>query len=315
MTAEEEPQLLPELVVDGPYIKRADTNENIVFKGIALYPYDAGTRSTLFNYVVSNIEANENLGIHPNIVKLCIDIDSLSKQDSIEDLIKITRYLEAKGIFLIPYPVTPKDKIDFPNERVIDAMIILSSNLNNFNNVLYQPWGEPGSIGSRDATWSDWIPWITKLTDPILENYNNKNKPIIILSGIKWARDLTQMPQNWNFPFIFDVHDYRWDGSDIRHWWLSNIGKIPIIIGEIGGFNPTRPNQTPYQSEGDIEYIQETLSKIVNDPNNKDIIHYTIWRGENSGDGIRTNFNTLTKRGEIYKNEMTNNPTQTDLTK
>jgi hypothetical protein len=329
LSKEEEPPLLPDLFTDGPYLKRVDTNETVVFKGYSFYPYDNPGHGDLLNYVARNIEANQSLGLYSNILKLVIKTeDAMHRTGEIKEVI---HYLQSKGFYLIInldiHKTWPEGKEcpGLPNEEVKIALDVLSQDLVGTTNILYQFWSEPEGK-DKGVTWTTWNRSIDQFSEVLVDNYLNiNNKPVILISGIQWARDIRDIRDHYALLHVADIHDYPLTNgfitTDSRRWWTGKIGKLPIVVSEIGDprlmkndhTNPCTPETYHPQSDVDIEYIKQTF-EIINHPNNTGMLHYLIWRGEDSSDGTYYRGGGLTPRGEIAKWERETYPTQTDFT-
>lgn len=320
------PNLLPELYVDGPYIKRTDTGEKIMLEGFAIYTPEIRKESLLTNFI-RNVETNEKLGIKSNLVRLSFDTIQINST-FLDDLVRVSNYAQSKGIYLY---ITPhrvhKSELGLPNEEVSTALKLIAERLNPKSNILYGLWNEPGSHPNGNfVTWPELKPWVYRLASEILSYFDStEQKPIIVIPGTKWSKDFRSLPKEIPFQYAIDVHDYPWVLSNtgphtiVRNWWTDKIGTIPIIISEMG--DPGKYHfckiEDDWQKEvtRDIDYITETL-KIINTPENQFFIHYTIWRGEESCDGFREWDNsTLRERGVLVKHDRENYPTQTDFTK
>lgn len=300
---------LPRLIVDGALVCRADTGEPVRLKGVALYAPERRAGESILAFVTRNLEANEGLGIHSNLVRLSFDVYDVTP----EDVAGVADYLAAKGAYLV---LTPHNVVDgcwreMPTERVVETMGRLAEVLAARVNVLYGLWNEPGEMApGRVAGWRDWAPWIRRIGAAILEHFDGGPPPLLLVPGLRWARDLRRaeipLPAG---SYLLDVHDYRWTrGENVRAWWTQVLGRVPVLISELAGYIPAQPERVPYQSAEDVRYMQETLDTFVNDPRYAGMVHYTVWRGEDSGDGLRTLDGRLTPRGELIRQDLEAHP-------
>ena len=280
LTVEVEPQLLPELRVNRPYIERADTSEKIQFAGGWLFTLERPTPEipTILDYVKYYVELNRSVGINMNIIRLGFDtrevlpelgVKGITKYvferhagaqpvtiSNVDDFEATARYLEEQGIYVIIHPsFVSGEFLIFPTEEVAEALNLLSSKLSYRRNVLFSLWNEVGG----EHTWTEWTPWITKLSDPIYQNYHDQYKPIIVVGGTWWARDFrgADIPIN---NYAIDVHEYKvWDyegGPRYKvDWWTHMVGKVPVLITENGELSLKDDNPL----NEDFEYIRETL--------------------------------------------------------
>jgi hypothetical protein len=300
---------LPRLIVDGALLERADTGEPVQLKGVALYAPERRPGESICAFVSRNLEANERLGIRSNLVRLSFDVYDLVP----EDIAGAADYLAGRGIYLV---LTPHNVVDgrwqeLPNDRVVETMGRLAGALAEKSNVIYGLWNEPGEIApGRAAGWRDWSPWIQRIGGAILEQLQGHAPPLFLVPGLRWARDLRgadiPLPAS---SYLVDVHDYRWTrGEDVRAWWTSMLGRVPVLISELAGYIPAQPDRVPYQSAEDIRYMRETLDTIVNNPLYRGMVHYTTWRGEDTGDGLRTADGRLTPRGALIREDLEKYP-------
>jgi hypothetical protein len=160
LTEMKEPyQLLPELYVENPLIKRADTGETLVFKGISIFLTDGGRGSeSIYNYVKWVIERSERLGIKTNLVRLSFHSENLDNPTSLDDFNRAVDWLALKGIYVIltphndqrapdgsysPFPIPQaRDNYYLPNEHDKQIMVDLAARLKNRSNVIYGIWNE-----------------------------------------------------------------------------------------------------------------------------------------------------------------------------
>jgi len=248
---------LPELHVNGSYIERVDTGEQILLKGGAstLFYWD---RQTPFTAAISVLET-ELIQANMNYFRASFSVPEILSPQLYQDLDKLIDYTERRGMYVILDP----HHIHFegpplPNDEVVQAMQFLADRYKERKHVMYGLYNEP-----HDTTWEEWMPWATRIASAIREKNPNS---ILLLSGIMWSRDFRYL-QDHPFPFnntIMSVHDYYWGGGeDSRNWWKWMIGIYPVMLTEFGGLPPG----CPYQSPCDIAYMQDSLQIVNGNPN------------------------------------------------
>ena len=311
---EVEVQLLPELRVNGPYIERADTGEKVQFAGGALvfipeaafYPETLKPFDSLYEFVKYYVEMAKSNDINLNIVRLGYDTKDV--QEKPEEFEKTVRYLETQGIYVILDPHYANGEfLLFPTEDILEGQRKLASILKTRRNLIFGLQNEIGATAMKTYTWSDWAPWITKISDAIYENYQDQNgyKPIILVAGPEWNRDF----RNAKIPisnYAIDLHQYKvWDsyeGGPMHEvdWWSQMIGNVPIFITENGALQ--MPPDDPWAE--DLEFVENTLNTVSGHPF---LIHYVLFM-MSSGEGGNM-FNQwkkgeLTPKGLLYKNSQ-----------
>ncbi len=313
LSKEEEPPLLPELYVDGPYIKRRDTEEIVVFKGVSIFLNDVGRNKTgksISQYVIWNVLENEKLGIKSNIVRLSFNSKDVDNEKDLDDFVTTVDLLAQKGIYVVLTPhnddtqrSTPNDNSHLPNEKDKQIIVKLAEKLRDKQNVIYGLWNEPA--GTNWYTWSRILQDIYNRMLPMFEQ--RANKPIFMVPGIEWSRDfrsaIIPLP---NGSYIIDVHNYAYYNNDVTYMWEGMVGRVPMLITEMGN-----PAEGGPQSTADLKVIQDTFDTIHKYPPGQ--IGYMNWRGEDGHEGLREN-GVLTARGRLNLEERSNFPTQTDFT-
>jgi len=293
MTAKEEPQLLPELVVDGPYIKRADTGEILQFKGVACTTFD-WSNSPYYD-TISLLSIAKSKGT--NIARIGMDVNRMSNTTRLRDLEKTILWAEQNGMYVIVDPhVDRSTNIDnLPSLKTIDLMPVIAAELSDHNNVLIGVWNEPNEV-----SWSEWLPVLENMITKIR---NNNKHVIIVVSGTEWSRNFEGMKNTQidMINIIFDVHDYRWPGRNIHELYRWIIKKYPIIIGEFGSPDSDNANGCQFQSDCDIKYMKDVLTIVNEYPN---LLHYTAFQIDYADDGLINRNGTPTNRGEIVFNDI-----------
>lgn len=309
---EEEPQLLPELRINGPYIERADTGEKVEFKGITLFLNDGERKQagSIFKFVKNCVEANERLGVKSNFVRLAF----WSKDSEASEFEDVAKYLASKGIYMVVTPNNPPDNADgdrfLPNEKDKTILEDMANLFINESNVVYGLWNEPAN-----TTWAIWSQKIKEISNRVKKVFaGSRRSPLFMVAGIDWGSDFrnAQIPLNDGEYFV-DVHEYPTViGEDITYKYERMIGKVPLIFTEFAGFVPGRPDQVKIQSDDDIKRMRRILD-IVDDPDNQYKVHYAVWRGDASLEGLRTLGDAgLSARGRLIKKERDQFP-QTDF--
>ena len=90
----------------------------------------------------------------------------------------------------------------------------------------------------------------------------------------------------------------------------SMINQVPILFSEMGGVisRDYRP-----QSGEDIARIRSILFDTVNAPEYSGAMHYCMWKGDDSPDGVRNAQGGLSARGSLVLEEKQRFPTQYDF--
>jgi Cellulase (glycosyl hydrolase family 5) len=271
---------LPTLYVDGPYVKRSDTNAPVWLKGVNVEEFrqpNPHTFSDLYNVQGLAIVMGQAWGI--NLLRVAVDPESVETATS--EYEALIDFAQEHGMYVIltPFasavnPFRDDERLPVPDELVATAMSYLAARFKDRTNVLFGLWNEPhpDSIPSisYEKQWQTWMDAGIKVASAIRSSH--PGSILVVPGGNKWARDMTYY-QNHPFPFdnvIYDVHDYwAYPGYHYtRAMWTWAIAKYPLLIGEFGG-DPTNP--TDY---ADIDYMQETF-RIVNA--NSGLVHYTVY--------------------------------------
>jgi len=319
--------LLPGLAVAGAHILRRDTGEPITFKGITLFYRKDRARAgrSLAAEVRFQVEADQRLGIAINLLRLSYFSHELTPE-FLEDFENTARYLEAKGIYLVITPHNVQmdahgdyvpstlfrffDRPNFFLPAAADSagLELLYRRLRDFNNVLYGLWNEPSK-----TNWEDWSRTITVIADGIYRSFPpGRPRPLLVVPGINWSRDFrgARIPLARD-AYLIDVHEYPLQlQDDISGMYSEMVGKVPILISEMGGglarsYHP--------QSEADLTRIRRILFETVDAPGNTGTMHYTIWKGDDDPDGIRVPGEGLSPRGRLVLEEQHRFPTQYDF--
>lgn len=317
LTPEQEPQLLPELMVDGPYIKRADTGERVSFKGISL-PINPDERKgrSILSYVKQNVEANERLGLYSNFVRLSAWTRDLPSS-YISDLVSVADYLEGKGIYMIFTPHNDRrsennDNNFLPNESDKQTVVDVATALKGNSNVIIGIWNEPAA-----TSWEQWEDIIANIYGRLQTVYQEKSMPLLLIPGVEWSSDFrgSRIPLPKNL-YLLDVHPYAVPFNEgykqVDERWIFMIGNVPILITELSGIVPGNLSLVGIQSQEDLGNMKRILD-IINNPKYREQIGYAIWRGDGYAEGVRDLNNRLTNRGKLLINDRSDYP-QTDLT-
>ena len=302
---EREPQLLPELRINGPFIERTDTGEKVQFVGVGLASHERSSEESIFDYIKKNVEKNEAVGIYSNVYLDQFDVTQ--DTDKLEEFEKTARYLESRGMYFIVNPSDWKniESWAFPTEKTEDALNKLAERLINPNNVIFNLYNEIGVLpNGLSPESSDWTPWIIRLHKAIIQPYIDKGKqqPWVLVGGLNWSRDF----RNYNIPieigkWAANVHEYKvWDYEggplyEARYMWEFMIGEVPVFITENGALDAT-----PFEESEDIPFVEDTLSIAAQYPQQ---VHYLGWNGgHDGGDGLRSAHGGISKKGAALAN-------------
>ncbi|MBM3283580.1 twin-arginine translocation signal domain-containing protein [Candidatus Gottesmanbacteria bacterium] len=299
-TETEVPRPLPELYVDGPYLKRRNTGGPVLLKGVNMTTFDWSWNPTVDTKKL--IMKAKSWGA--NFVRLGIDVVT-TPQLFMSNLDEVVDWCDAQGIYVYLNPFRIENypgsqQPDLPNEQVLTFMRDVAARYKNKTNIIYGLYNEPGGV-----TWEEWWPWAINISTAIR---GSNPKAILAVPGTAWSRDFRYL-QTHPFPFdnvIYDVHDYSWPGQDIRPWWTWMVqNHLPIIVGEFGGGQPGNQDVCPYQSPCDIDYMRDTLAIVSGNPNQ---LQYAAWQMEPVEGGLTLPSGELTNRGELIKSDLATYP-------
>jgi len=314
LSKEEEPQLLPELRINGPYTERTDTGEYVQFVGIGMDSHTRPAGETILSHFIKKVEMNENLGIISNVVQMQFEVnEAFNNLDEIEDT---ARYLESRGMYLLLNPT--ENGHAFPTQKVIDALNTLATRLAYQNNVIFNLYNEIGILpNGLTPGWSDWTPWIGPLYNAITNPYIEAGRPLpyVLVGGTAWSRDF----RDYNIPlenntWAANVHNYPYRDCETCPWYDASASwkmmvekvKVPVWITENGAVMGL-----PGVNEEDVPYVIETLAYAAQYPYQ---IHYVVWNaGNNSGDSTRNEDGSISPKGLAFKNSAIMK-TKTDFT-
>ena len=303
---------LSALYVDGPYLRRKDTNEIIWLKGVNVEEFrqrNPHTFADLYSSQGLGIVVGQRWGV--NLLRVAVDPETIDANFPEYD--KLIYFAEQQGIYVLltPFasavnPARNEVRLVVPDAVVANAMGRLAERYKNRANVLYALWNEPHpeTIPSAgyDQQWQIWMDAATSVARSI-RNKNSKSV-LVVPGGTEWGRDLS-FYKDHPFPFeniIFDVHDY-WASPDYhytRDIWTWAIGMYPILIGEFGGnpINPTDPTS--------LAYMRDTI-QIVN--KNPGMVNYAMYALTDDGAwGIFTHGMSRMPRGNLLFDDLKTNP-------
>jgi hypothetical protein len=276
--------------------------------------------------VRAELEANEGLGLVSNLVRLSYFSHELSPED-LAAFPVLARMLAERGVYLVitphnyqinqqgeytPSPIRgqliPVNSFlpDATDTRILGA---LAQRLKGCDNVIFGLWNEPAN-----TTWATLEQVLRTQSEAVLAHFpQGGRRPLLLVPGIEWSRDFrgARIPLPAD-TYLIDVHDYPdfWN-QDSRFKYQSMIGRVPVLISEMGGV--LSRNYQP-QSETDLARIRSILFGLVNAPERSGSLHYCIWKGDDSPDGVRTPEGALTPRGLLAQEERRTFPTQTRFT-
>ncbi len=303
---------LPALYVDGPYLKRSDTQAPVWLKGINIEEFrqrNPHTFDDLYHRQGLGVVVGENWGI--NLLRVAIDPETV--QAYAPEIDKLMDFAQQNGMYvlLVPFasatnPARSEQRMAVPDNLVVTAMGSLAARYKSRTNVLYGIWNEPHpdsieSLGYQQQ-WQVWMQAAIRVARSIRSR--NPQAVLVVPGGTKWARDLTYYKDH-PFPFdnvVYDAHDYyaALDYGYTRAMWTWMIGKYPLLIGELGG-NPTNPFDP-----ATIPYIQETFQ--IADAN-RDLVHYAMYALTSDGTwGIFTHDLMRMPKGNILLEDLVRYP-------
>ena len=250
-------RLLPELYVDGPYIKRRDTGEAVLFKGVNIHTFHNGNQQ--FGNAKEYMDIAKSWGA--NLIRFQIDI----RLFNIVDLEKAIGYAEQNGMYVILTPAAAGNRnyIISPTDETKDFVLDLAARFAARKNELYGLVNEVGD--EKGDGWYDIL--VNQERDFRLKFPN----PLLVMSGWYWNRDFSLI-QRRPFPdknTIVDVHYYSLNpGSPGRLNFEFMLGKYPVLFGGGAGI-PYRENP-----ETDIQWITRVLKYVSDNPL---MAHYTAF--------------------------------------
>lgn len=295
------PPKTPGLYVDGPNIKRADTQKPVQLKGVSsmayvYYDYD-------IHELINHLDKVKKWGI--NLLGLFINYDNLKNKYG--QLDEIINWSENNGIYVYLMPAVnkydPSPRLSTQISLFPQMMKDLASRYSQKTNILYGLWAEP-----RLVFWDEWIDKSDKIASGIREV---NPQAIILATGIQWGRYfyIDKKP----FPFgniIYDYHDYPFINSyEAQKYngknpdgilWDKMIGKYPILIGEFGGVA-----QKDFGSSEDTDYITKVLDSV-----NENHLNYTAYTIDAEGGLGLIDWRTgqPTQKGKVIQDDLISHP-------
>ena len=290
---EEEPQLLPEIKVNGSYIERIDTGERIQFKGanILNFENDGGLLPT-FADTKKYLDTAYYWG--HNLVRMQMDVKIAAQ--NLDELEKVVDYAEQLGIYCAfsPSYVGRTRTFNIADQNIVngvkDHMAQIALRFKNKNNILYGLINEPSfwdeQLQRQTITPKLWIKVANELAVSL--RFINPNS-VLVLGGINWDSEFRWLTEE-TFPFenyILDVHYYyvRDDKgmmpipiSQTEVGWRDFIGKKPILIGESGAID--QGTDTPVDLQ--LQNQQRIVDLTEENPYQ---IHYTAFAMWPEGQG------------------------------
>lgn len=289
---------LPALYVDGPNIKRSDTQQPVLLKGGSSNLFYS-EREKPFSKTIEALE-DKLSDWKINLLTVNFDVVAIMNPSQYQDLDVLVDYTQKRGIYVILLPKLADYKdIDFSDEKVSLVMGFLAERYSGKPHIMYL-LGRP--IGG--VQWDQWLPWARKIATSIRDKNPNA---ILLLSGTDWGRDFRGfIDKIQEFPFqnfALAVYDQWYPGQDIRSWWTDWIGKLPIIIIEFGGGGEGCKSE----SECEFGYVIKTLSIVNKDAEGEErdtpFLHYTVQGFENL-----VQDDVLTTWGEIISDNLKRYP-------
>lgn len=139
-------------------------------------------------------------------------------------------------VFVYRMPRVDSEQPSRPDAEAEQAMIALAGRYKNQSHVMYGTQVEPHDInGSYTGGWSSLRPQWERMIDG-MRQAAAPAVPIIMVSGDRWARDLSEAPNNpVNRPnVVYKVHHYG-DTQENRNLFMPAItAGLPVFFGEFG---------------------------------------------------------------------------------
>jgi hypothetical protein len=309
---------LPELYVDGAYIKRRDTAESVQLKGVHIANFDNADQPTLTS-TKRYIDIAKTWGA--NLLRIGLDMTKADR--NMDELSKVLDYAETNGMYsVLTVANNNQNPITIPNDGLVNFMASLARRFKQKNNILYGLLNEPSSVkvGNRVTQkfdWDEWLPWANKIAGSIL---SENSRAVLIMCGTHYCRDYDYLRGNPGvFPYknvIYDVHYYYWwnqslqqDTTPATSQWDWMLGKVPTFFGEAGtpggGGGRNDPN--------DAVFIEYTLQIIRRNPKSAHYTGFEMAPG-NWGTSLLSPNGSPSKRGHLYHDDMAAFP-PTDFSK
>jgi len=307
------PQQLPALYVDGPFLKRADTQAPVWLKGVNVEEFrqrNPHTLSDLYSTQGLSLIIRDKWGI--NLLRVAIDPEMVEATSRELDALVTFANENQMYVILTPFasainPARNERRLPIPDDLVTVAMGNLADKFRDRTNVLYGLWNEPHPEDSVSGIgyakeWQLWMEAGMKVAQAIRSK--NPKAILVVPGGTKWGRDLT-FYKDHPFPFeniIYDAHDYSAapDYHYRREMWTWAIGKYPILIGEFGG-NPINPFDP-----ASLDYMRDTI-RIVNQ--NPSMVHYAVYALTDDGAwGIFTRGLSRMPKGTLLLDDLAKYP-------
>jgi len=280
---EEEPPLLPELQVNGPYIERADTRERVILKGFVLVSPLHETNSRGGISLTQTFKYMEDVKLKGgNLVRLHFATPRLNP----DTVIALTQKAQELGLYIMFTPTSTKNgvyqNIPLPDQTVEDAIVSLATTLKGYNNVIYDVWSEPmidykgGDFqAQKNEGWKTYLKEanqiITRLRNEV--GINNmtavsgmdsgidfNNGELLGLNG-KYKNILFRVNDN---PLVWGTHSFA--QTDQRYKWKKLLdGNHAVLVGE---FLPMSPPEGvdgyTMTTDESVKFINATLTIIDN---------------------------------------------------
>ena len=316
---------LPPLRIAGDKICRGDTGEPVVFKGISLFYQKGPQGEDILSMVRRNLAADERLGLPSNLLRLSYYSHEVGPGD-LPKFAELADYLSSQGCYLALTPHNVQVDAEgtyvastrngervhpnyyLPGGRDLSVLSGLAGLLHMRTNVIYGIWNEPAN-----TTWPEFSRTIAAASDGIYSHFHDPGtRPLLLVPGMDWSRDFREaMIPLAPGSYLVDVHEYPLRRrNNIYYRYRGMIGQAPVLISEMGG--SVSADYRP-QSLEDIGRMRRILFDVVNGPALLGSIHYCIWKGDDSPDGIREPGGGLSPRGRMVLAERAAFPTQYDF--
>lgn len=285
---------LPKLYVNGRYIKRADTNEPVILKGVTTMAFAYYTPD---NNMMEILDIAKGWGI--NLLGLYIDPSNMG--DRANKLTYVIDWAEKNNIYVHLIPVDKDNDFIDQIDKYPQFMGKLAEKYRKRNNIIYGLAAEP------NLEWSKWRNYAGLVADAII-----KSKPdaVIVMTGVYFSREIDFKDKLPYKNVIYDFHEYPASRKEplaeilekkkYKFLWEPEHENYPVIVGEFGGVW-----LTDFGSDEDLEFIQKVIDNV-----NKNGLSYMAYTVDQEGElGLIDNrYKTLTRKGELIKKDLADHP-------
>lgn len=285
---------LPKLYVEGAHIKRSDTGEKVVLKGVSTMGF-AYYRAD--NELMDILTVADQWGI--NLIELYIDPKVVERNMARFDY--LIDWADKHDIYVYINPVDKDnnfiDQIDlFPK-----YLGQLAKRYKSRNHVFFGFGAEPNS------SWDDWKKYSDLAAAEIIKN---NPEVLIVQTGVYFGREVNYADVLPYKNVVYDYHEYPARNSgdlkkilekeDSKFTWEPYQKKYPIIVGEFGG-----TWEQDFGSDNDLTFIQKTIDHV-----NKNGMSYVAYTADSEEGLGLIDWQTLkpTRKGEVIKKDLSSHP-------